>query len=77
MVILEANTSWDPGPRWVQPCKAAVQVLGERPDELRRPALQTALRGVCLNVADAGKGSGCWCGSGCGLGSRVIINHRI
>ena len=42
MVILEANTSWDPGHRWVQPCK---QVLGERRDELQRPAgLQIALR---------------------------------
>ena len=32
------------------------QVLGERPDELQRSALQIALRGVYLYVADAGKG---------------------
>ena len=48
-----------------------MQVLGERPDELQRPALQTALRGVYLYVTDAGKGRGC------GLGSQGNINHQI
>ena len=51
MVLLEANTSWDPAR-----VHLVRQVLGERPDELQRSALQIALRGVYLYVADAGKG---------------------
>ena len=59
MVILEANTSWDPGPRWVQPCKAGFGLKARRiatpggPPDCIKGSMS-----ICRDVVGAGKGRG-------------------
>ena len=51
--------------------------MGERPDELQRPALQTALRAVYLYVVGANAGAGAGEGAGAGAGAGAVYGRGV